>query len=363
MLRGFWRFGRVEIATVATIALVLLAVVFAASFAAPAFQRNVTEALIDLLVVTGLYIFVGNSGVVSFGHISFMALGGYCSAILTMTAQKKHVFLQLPAFLEQLQLPSLPAAILAAGFAALIAYLVGLAFMRLRGIALPMATFAMLMIVHVVAQNWNEVTGGRRALVGLPQFTDLWVALLGAVAALIAAAAYQQSRRGLLLRCSRENEVAAEATGVDIARERLIAFVISAFFVALGGVLFAHFLGTVTANTFYLDVTFVTLAMLVVGGMHSLTGAFVGTAVVAIVSEVFRSIERGVHLGDLTLSAPPGLQEIGLALILLLILIFRREGLVGHFEIGSIFFRDGRRRDAPAPASTGKPALSDQKES
>ena len=68
-------------------------------------------------------------------------------------------------------------------------------------------------------------------------------------------------------------------------------------------------------------------------------GAFVGTAVVTIVSELFRSIERGIDIGGLTLSAPPGLQEIGLALILLIILIFRRDGLVGDFEIGELFFR------------------------
>ena len=349
-----WRFGRVEFATATVIAMVLLLVVLAAGHAAPAFQRTVIESLIDLLVVVGLYIFIGNSGVVSFGHISFMAIGGYASAILTMTAQKKHVLLQLPGFLEHLQLPSLPAAVIAAAFAAFIAWLIGMAFIRLRGIALPMATFAMLMIVHVVAQNWNEVTGGRRALVGLPQFVGLWTALLGAVVALAAAAFYQQWRRGLLLRCSRENEVAAEASGIDIARERLLAFVVSAFFVALGGVLFAHFLGTITANSFYLDLTFVTLAMLVVGGMRSLTGAFVGTAVVTIVSEVFRSIERGIDLGGFILAAPPGLQEIGLALILLLILIFRRDGLVGDFEIGSIFFRTPRTSSL---ASVDKPNL------
>src|SRR5262249_33613979 len=308
------------------------------------------------VVVIGLYIFVGNSGVVSFGHISFMALGGYVSAILTMTPQKKHVLLQLPSFLESLQLPGLPAAILAAGFAALVALIVGLPLIRIRGIALPMATFALLVIVHVVAQNWNEVTGGRRALVGLPQFIDVWVALAGAIVVLFVAAFYQQWWRGLLLRCSRENEVAAEATGVDIARERLIAFVLSAFFVALGGVLFAHFLGTITANTFYLDVTFVTLAMLVVCGMRSLTGAFVGPAGVTAVCEVFRSIERGLDIGGLSISAPPGLQEIGLALILLLILIFRRDGLVGDFEIGSLFFRERGAEEplVPRPATDDK---------
>jgi branched-chain amino acid transport system permease protein len=228
-----WRFGKVEFATATAISVVLLLVVLAAGYTAPAFQRTVIESLIDLLVVVGLYIFIGNSGVVSFGHISFMAIGGYASAILTMTVQKKHVLLQLPGFLEHLQLPSLPAAILAAGFAAFIAWLIGMAFIRLRGIALPMATFAMLMIVHVVAQNWNEVTGGRRALVGLPQFVGLWTALLGAVVALAAAAFYQQWRRGLLLRCSRENEVAA-GLRASTSRQRLRARLVSARPVALG---------------------------------------------------------------------------------------------------------------------------------
>jgi branched-chain amino acid transport system permease protein len=205
--------------------------------------------------------------------------------------------------------------------------------MRLRGIALPMATFALLVITHVVTSNWREVTGGRQALVGLPTYTTLWIAYGVAVVTLLAAAAYKQSRRGLLLQCSRENEVAAAATGIHVARERLIAFVLSAFFVALGGVLFAHFLGTVTANTFYLDMTFVTLAMLVVGGMRSLTGACLGTVAVSVVSELFRTVEKGIAVGGLEIAAPPGLQEIALALIMLAILIFRPQGLVAGYEL------------------------------
>ena len=88
-----------------------------------------------------------------------------------------------------------------------------------------------------------------------------------------------------------------------------------------------------TANTFYLDLTFVTLTMLVVGGMRSLTGACAGVALVSIVSEVFRSIERGISLGSTTISAPPGLQEIVLALILLVILLMRPHGLTGDWEL------------------------------
>lgn len=319
--------------TAALLALLLLVITLATTLGPPALQRTATETLIKLVVVVGMFIFIGNSGVLSFGHVSFMAIGGYVSAILTLPPLKKGALLDLPLWLEQLQLTPALGALAGAAAASVVALLIGAPLMRLRGIALPMATFAMLVITHTVASNWREVTGGRQALVGLPAYTTLWIAYGAAVVALVAAAAYKQSRRGLLLQCSRENEVAAAATGIDVARERLIAFVISAFFVALGGVLFAHFLGTVTANTFYLDITFVTLAMLVVGGMRSLTGAVLGTVTVSVISEAFRTVEKGVTLGGVQIAAPPGLQEIALALIMLAILIFRPQGLVAGYEL------------------------------
>jgi branched-chain amino acid transport system permease protein len=325
--------ARNPLRTALLLALILLVVAAIASFFPPALQRTVTQAMIMLVVVTGLYTFCGNSGVFSFGHIAFMAIGGYTSAILTILPGKKEVALDLPVWLEQIQLPVSLAGPIAVLFAGLVALLVGLVFMRLRGIALPMATFAMLVIVYVVALNWQAVTGGRQALVGLPRTTGLWTAFSFAAVALFVAALYDRTRRGLALRCSRESEVAAAATGIDVERERLVAFVVSAMIVAGGGVLFAHFLGTMTANTFYLDLTFVTLTMLVVGGMRSLTGACAGVALVSVVSEVFRSIERGVSLGGVSVSAPPGLQEIVLALILLVILLMRPHGLTGGWEL------------------------------
>jgi branched-chain amino acid transport system permease protein len=250
-----------------------------------------------------------------------------------MPPAKKAVLLRLPAFLEAVHLPWLVATPIVCTLAALGALAIGLPLMRLKGIALPMATFAVLAITYVVALNWRSVTGGRQALVGLPLYTTLWIAVGAAALTIVAAALYHRSRRGLLLRCTRENEVAAAATGIDVSRERLIAFGLSAFFVALGGVLFAHQLGTMTANTFYLDLTFVTLAMLVVGGSRSLTGACVGVLLVSAVQEIFRSIERGVDLGIATLSVPPGLQEVALALILLIVLIARPNGIMGDKEI------------------------------
>jgi branched-chain amino acid transport system permease protein len=320
--------------TAAVLILVLLAIALLATLTPPAMQRTIVEGMIKLVVVVGLFVFVGNSGVFSFGHVAFMAIGGYMSAILTLTPARKETLLDLPGFLETLQLPWPEALLVVVVAVGLLALLIGWPLCRLRGIALPMATFAVLIITYVVASNLKEVTGGRQALVGLPRYTGLWVAFGGAALAILAASIYGMTRHSLLLRCSRENEVAAAATGIDLERERLIAFVLSAMIVAAGGVLFSHFIGTITANTFYLDLTFVTLTMLVAGGMRSLTGAFVGVALVSVVSEVFRGIERGFTIGDTTVAAPPGLQEIALAAILLAILVRRPAGLLGDFEIG-----------------------------
>ena len=116
--------------------------------------------------------------------------------------------------------------------------------------------------------------------------------------------------------------------------QRLIAFVLSAFIVAIGGVLYGHFLGTLAVNMFWLDLTFLTLAMLVVGGLRSLTGAVVGTLSVMVVRELLRSLEQGVSIAGHDVSFPNGVQEIGLALVLLAILIYRPQGLIGDRELG-----------------------------
>ncbi len=313
-----------------------------AAAAQPALQRVVTEALIYIVVVVGVYIFSGNSGVTCFGHASFMVIGAYASALLTLSPLKKATLLALPAALERLQWFSAPAAIVASVLTGLVALIVGLPIVRLRGVAPSMALFALLVITHVVAQNWTAVTGGRQALVGVPLDTTLWVALGCAALAICVAAWYQQTTRGSLLRCARENEVAAESIGINIAGERLVALVLSATLCGLGGVLFAHFLGTLNPNIFYLDTTFLTLAMLVVGGLRSLTGAVAGVVILSSVSEVFRSLEDGVTLFGHGLQAPSGLQEVALALIMLLILIFRPEGLFRGTEIGVLLRRSPR---------------------
>jgi len=317
---------------VLSLAIILVVIAALISLGPTLLQRVATEALIRLIVVIGLYVFIGNSGIISLGHVSFMAIGAYSSALMTIPPQMKKFVLDLPPFMTVLLLPAIPAAFIAAMVATLFAILIGIPLMRLSGIAASMGTFAFLAIVYVVISNWKAVTGGQSALIGLPVYTNIWVALIYAMFALILAFAYQHSRYGVRLRASRENEVAALATGINVRRERLIAFVVSAFIVSFGGVLHAHFIGVLSSSSFYLDVTFITLAMLVIGGMNSLAGAVIGTIVVSSLGELLRLMEVGVDLGTLHLAAPRGLREVGLSFLMLLILLFRPQGLTSGKE-------------------------------
>ena len=298
------------------------------------FERTVIEMFLRVMLVAGLYIFVGNSGVISFGHIGFMCLGAYAAAWFTIPPAMKGVSLPgLPSFLAQAQLHFLLSAALAGVFAAVFALIVGRIMMRLSGIAASIATFAMLAVINTVYSNWDSVTGGTGSIVGIPFKTGLWTALGGAIFVVIIAYLYQISRSGLALRAGRDEATAAAASGIDIVRERLIAFVISAFTIGVAGALYAHFLGVVTPDAFYLSLTFVTLSMLVVGGMNSLSGAVIGVIVISSIIQLLRSLEKGIDLGGTTLSIPNGLQEISIGLVMIVILMFRPAGLTRGREI------------------------------
>ncbi len=120
---------------------------------------------------------------------------------------------------------------------------------------------------------------------------------------------------------------------MNVVRHRLAAFVIGAFLSGVSGVLLAHFLGTVRVETFYLDLTFLIIAMLVIGGMGSLTGAVAGAVVIAALTELLRQAEVGITFGATTLAAPGGLGDVVLALLMLLIILFRPKGIAGGKEI------------------------------
>jgi branched-chain amino acid transport system permease protein len=315
------------------------------------FQRYIVEMLINVVLVVGLYVFAGNSGVLSFGQMSFMAIGAYATAILTIPViQKSFLLPDLPGFLADAHLASLPAAVVAGLVAAAIGAVIALPIVRLSGLAASLAMFAVLVIVHEVARNWDQVTRGSRTMIGVPTNTTGRVALGWAVAVIVGAYLYQRSSSGLRLRAAREDDFAARAVGVNVTRERFVAFVLSAFIIGIGGFLYAQFQGAFDPGAFFTSITFLTIAMLVIGGSKSLAGAVVGAVTVTLLTNLFDSIENGFDAGPVSFGGRTGLSAGLLAAFFLGVLILRREGLTGGRELAWRLPRPlARRRPAPDP--------------
>lgn len=310
-------------------AVLLLALTLVFSQISPAMARITTDTLIKLVIVTGLYIFVGNSGILSFGHGAFLIVAAHASAWVTIPLAMKGVILPgLPEVLRGLQLSPLGGLLTGMAVAGGLGLLAGIPLMRLSGIAASIATFAFFIVISVIYNNWTDWTKGTASLVGLPTWVGPWAALAAALVALMIAWIFQNSRAGLLLRASREDLVAAHGAGIRVMRLRLLAFVLSATVAGAGGVMLGHNNGALTtANNVYLNLSFIVIAMLVVGGIRSLSGVVVGTLVLSVLAEIFRRFETGVEIGGMMLQIPGGSREVLLGLCMLLALILRPDGL------------------------------------
>ena len=197
-----------EPATLALGLLVITAVILATNDTVLVF--TVTNGLIQTVLVVGLYIFIGNSGILAFGHITYAMIGAYAAAWLTLDPFKKSFALALPPFLADHAYPLFPSALAAAVLAGIAAFITGVPLTRLTGISASIATFAVLAIFNTIYSNWDSWTFGASTLVGIPIYVTAWVALAWAVAALLAATIHQKSRFGLALRASRACEEMVE---------------------------------------------------------------------------------------------------------------------------------------------------------
>jgi branched-chain amino acid transport system permease protein len=331
------RIGSIPVLLAPTL-LILIAALLATQ-ASVSTEAYFVDTLVKVTIVVALYAFIGNSGVLSFGHISFVALGAWTAGVLTVPASEKPAIMpNLFHFLRSTTVGNVPSLLLAALVGAAFALVVGLPLMRLSGLAAGIATFAVLEITHNVISYYEKIGPGVNAFSSVPETTGVWQAAIGALIATVVAFAYQRSRMGRQLRATREDPAAAAAAGISIYRQRLVAFVLSGALAGFAGGLYIHLL-PLTNNTVYLDLTFLTLAMLVVGGFTSLLGAVVGALAVSALDSFLSASENGVTVlgGHLDLPAGTGLVVVGA--LMALVLILRPSGLTGGRE-----FRLPRRR-------------------
>ena len=328
------------------VGLILLLVAATEVVGVRVFDRIATNLCIALVLVVGLQVFMGNSGILSFSHIGFMGVGAYTSAVLTIPSRMKGMSLpDLYPFLAGIEISPLLGILIGGLCAAAVAAAVSYPLMRLSDAAAVITSFALLVVLHTIMTHWSVVTNGPRTLFGLPKATDLPLAAGAAILAVVAALAFKESRIGLLLRSSRDDEVASGAMGAHIARLRWQAFILSALFAGIGGALWGHFITSFSPKAFFLKETFVILAMLVIGGANTVTGAVVGAFIVTGVFEGLRAVEAAVNRAQVFAEQVIGLTEIVLALAMIAVLTLRPGGLFATREIGAYLSRRKKPRE------------------
>ena len=313
-----------------------IALVVAAGVVGSFFARETEiyfiNALVAVVIVVSLAIFVGNSGVLSFGHISFVAVGAWAAGVLSVPVEEKAgIFPELFPFLRDTTIGNVPSLVVAAAVGAAYAAVAGLPLMRLSGLAAGIATFAVLEITHNVLRYWNRIGPGTNSFSSVPETTGLEQATVGAVIAVVVAVLYRTSRFGRQLRATREDAAAARAVGISVYRQRLLAFTVSGAVAGFAGGLYVHLL-PLSTEELYLDLTFVTLAMLVIGGAASVWGAVVGALAVSGLDSFLAQAEEGVHIAGVSLNLPTGSRIVVVGFLMALVLIVHPNGLTGSRE-------------------------------
>jgi len=315
--------------------LVALPILWLAQRSAPA---DVTIVLISLgvnvILAVSLNVVNGFAGQFSIGHAAFMAVGAYTAAEITVALRE----VQIAGLPVEMSDAVVFAAALGAGMllAAVAGLIVGVPSLRLRGDYLAMVTLGFGEIIRVVIEN-TKFLGGATGISGLPPYTTIVWTGLGVVATVVMARRLEASTQGRALLAIREDEVAAEAMGVDTVGWKVRAFVISAAFAGLAGGLLVHKIQICTPRMFTFVKSMEVVVMVVLGGMGSISGSIVAATVLTLALEWLRGLDQ--------------YRMVIYSLLLIVLMLTRPEGLFGTREAWDLLPRwlGGRRADGRAP--------------
>lgn len=306
-------------------------------------QNNLDEYKLRILNLSAIYVTLGVSlnlifgftGQFSLGHAGFVAIGAYVTTLLVLPSwYKEMIFIIKPLIwpFTVIKAPFLAALIISGLFAALAALLIGLPVLRLKGDYLGIATLGFAEIIRIIANNIPQVTNGALGIKGIPGFTNLYWTVGVAVFTIYIVKGLISSSYGRALMAIRENEIAAEAIGVNLTYHKVMSFTISAFFAGIAGGLFACLISTIDPKAFMFTMSYNILLVVVLGGMGSITGTVLAAFLYNFFLEYLRPVEAGFSLGPLTIPEIPGLRMVTFSILLLVIILFRQKGLLGGWE-------------------------------
>lgn len=289
---------------------------------------------INIILVASLNLVNGFSGMFSMGHAAFMAIGAYASALLTLDPSQKMMSMPgLPEWLMNLTLP-FPLALLVGGvIASASALLIGFPVLRFKGHYLAVATIGLIVIVRAVLDNEDQWTNGARGITGLPSYASTWIIFISAILCLFILHRLLNSAYGRSLIAMRDDYVAAQTLGINLTVSKISAFCISAFMAGVAGGLWGHMQSVISGKFFYIEASFKIVETSIIGGMSSLSGAIVGSLLMTFIPELLAPLESGVVIFGIQLPELYGASNLILAALLIIIIIYRRQGIMGYSEI------------------------------
>ncbi|MDD4836525.1 MAG: branched-chain amino acid ABC transporter permease [Dethiosulfovibrio sp.] len=264
---------------------------------------------INAIAAMGVSLLTGFTGIFTLGHAAYLALGSYTTAILTLD----YGIAWSPA-------------VLAGGVVAMvIGCLIGIPTLKLMGDYYAIASIGLAESIRLILENWQSLTNGARGLAGIDTFTTLPVALGFFVALAIVAFCLIDGRFGRSLKACRDDHVAASLLGFDVARIRVMSLSISALYCGLAGGLYAGFISFIQPMMFDMLKSTEMTAVVVFGGLGSMSGAILGTTVITLVTEMFRPISQ--------------YRMLIYGLVLVLVMVLRPEGIMGKNEVRGLVKR------------------------
>ncbi|MDD4702098.1 MAG: branched-chain amino acid ABC transporter permease [Desulfovibrio sp.] len=292
---------------------------------------------INAILALSLNLIYGFTGLFSLGHAGFIAVGAYVSALCILPAEQKEMMWILEPMMWPFSELFTPfwASVLAGGFVATIfAFFIAVPVLRLGDDYLGIATLGFAEIIRVLIVNATPITNGSLGIKGIPSHATLLICYGWVLFTLIVLARLVFSNYGNVLRCIRDNEIAASVMGINVFWNKVISFCVGAFFAGVGGALLGSHLSTIDPKMFNFLLTFNVLMFVVAGGLGSLTGSLLGATVITILLEWLRAIEEPMDIfGFFEIPGIPGMRMVVFSLVLLGIILFRREGIMGTREL------------------------------
>jgi len=299
-------------------------------------NATLSKYVIFIISLIGVYIVAaeslnltnGYTGLFSLGHAGFMAVGAYTSALLTFPVKLRDIFVlaRLPFILggPETQWPFLPALIMGGLFAAVLAALVGLPVLRLRGHYLSVASLGLMVLIIALAMNLRNITRGSIGINSIPTYTNVWWSYAAAIITVYVVWRVVHSSFGRAMKAIREDEVAAQVQGINPLKYKLIAFTIGAFFAGISGGLYAHLSGAIRPYAFSFNLTFQIVIMVVLGGQGTISGPVVGAIILTVLRYVLKPLEEKLGIY--------GLVELAYAALLIVTMLRKPEGIMGRWK-------------------------------